>query len=178
MFRFAPDAAVAKINGDDVNMRAAEIYEKWDQTIVAKTSTAGGSSGMSVDVFRNPSRTLFCKMIKNHHELRALITKNDDLLIWDAAIAIHDDVEQHYDVHNCWLVLTKDDVLMRHLEYWTDDGVIYDGSLLHLIRVVRDNINLRRLYGNFTLVGENTFTDEYPLLNTNWITKHIQVGNL
>lgn len=137
-------------------MRYREIItEAWHNTFRLH-------GGDDVDVYKNPSKAELTKLfqqarVSNGLALRALLTTDGSIYVWDAFIATHNDLEyQMYDypLAGGYIYLHRDYVFFNDMHYFANDEGQYDESYAYR-PVVRgfynhtvNNRSLQQFYGN------------------------------
>ncbi len=134
------------------------LSEKWALTL-PKTLM----SGRDADIFVNPTRTEFAKLIKSWGEsvCRAGIGKNGDLYVWRMDDAFHDEVQERSGVDmapvSLMLHWPEKVVWWAELSYWhPENGGPYDEETKTEGLRILGSRGIASLYGNgWTLVGED-----------------------
>lgn len=118
----------------------------------------------ALDLYVNPSRLEFVKLLRQFGALRGDITADGDLVVWDANIATHSDVERDFGSWiGVYLYLYKDHVVMNDINYHTEHGgdFGYGPVFSNKARMVMTNRNLQRVYGSsFNVIGVDNANDE------------------
>lgn len=145
------------------------VQEAWDKTVRL-------GCGADVDVFADPSVLEFRKLMRKFPSLRAMFDDQNRLLVFDANMACHADIERHYQFEGgAWLVLEKDGIVVRHLEMYRDGpGRKFDPALGRVLEKVMSNPTLRRLYPSMTIYGSDDNAGEDYLITPEWIAKNIK----
>lgn len=152
------------------------INEKWENTVDA-FGYGHTPKVITVDIFRNPSRSEFFKLIRNsqYQSLRALLS-GDDLLVWDAGLTTHGDIMKHYPhAESITLLLEPSRVLWTDInsEYNDEDDseeYPFSSSLKTKLDKIHNCSTLRHLYGEFTVIGLDE--NEQHFLTPEWVTSH------
>jgi hypothetical protein len=161
-------------------MRYHDLIEAWHDALKTPFGV--------VDVFKNPSRSEFRKLladVKAAHgdklwanglwlPLRANISPDGSLYVWDAHHATHSDVIGGHNIPTVggYLYLGPDFVFFNDLEmeYAEDDGAKYGPWLRRYYEATRRNTSLKAIFGpDFKILGEEDglveITDEFIAQN-------------
>jgi hypothetical protein len=145
--------------------RLMALMEGWDSTLPL-------DNGNLVDIYRNPSRAEFHKLLKQYGSLRGEIDENGDLLAWDAHVAVHSEIAHHHSkryarVMDTYLYLHNDHVVMNDINYHTEESGDsgYGPLLARKAELVFSNQYLHRIYGGVPkVVGTDNVNDEEHVL--------------
>jgi hypothetical protein len=152
------------------------IVEDWDKN-VSVYGFGAPAKPAQVDIFRNPSRKEFTKLLRDSQfkTLRALID-NGDLLVWDAALTTHNDVQKHYpQARSIYLLLYADHVEWNDINFENNEEddyetYPYDGALKRGIDLCHNTKALTHLYGhNFVIIGNDGDTEERVSMTPEWV---------
>lgn len=122
----------------------------------------------ALDLYANPSKNEFMALIHQFGTLRGDITSDGDLVVWDANIATHSDVERDFgNWIGAYLYLHKNHVVMNDINYHTEHGgdTGYGRVFSNKAKSVILNPNLQKIYGkSFSIIGVDNANDEgHPL---------------
>lgn len=151
------------------------VNEEWLTTI--KPSYA---KGLEVDLYKNPSRAEFGKLIKEFRELRGILDQNGDLVVWNAYLATHGDIEIHFDSVGAYLYLTKDRLELNDMQYYYSDneagnGPRYNNRVRTMYIYAKNNMALNRIYGrDFFPVGIDRETRQEFEISPEWIDQNVE----
>lgn len=126
------------------------LMEEWSNTYVV--------DGHNIDVFKNPSKSEFLKLIaklESEHgvsdwPLRAFVTKTD-LHIWDAYIATHSDMSNfQIPTAGGYIYLNKDQILLNDLNWESSEGgeKPYGAWVRRYYDAIMTNPSIKRIYGS------------------------------
>lgn len=141
-------------------MRYRELTENWYQTLRIQDA--------DIDVFINPSKSeMFTLLMKSAGKcLRALLTRDGSLLVWDAYYATHTDIERatnRRDLLGGYLYLYPDHIDFNDMNYHANDGgyseqYAYRPVVWAYYNATLSNPSIQRFYGtNPKIIG---FDDE------------------
>ncbi len=157
-------------------MRFHEITlnEAWDANVSAYDFT---TSPTHVDVYRNPSKAELLKLIQatEYKVLRGLI-EGTDLLVWDAYLTTHGDIQKHYpQARSIYLLLNVKCVEWNDINYENNEEddweeYRYGEHLADGIALAHQCPSLVRIYGpDFVMIGIDNDTGENIPMTTEWI---------
>jgi GNAT superfamily N-acetyltransferase len=114
-------------------------------------TTFKSENGDDVDVFENPSRNEFLKILHNSHEriLRAWVWPNR-VLVWDAFLSTHDvnfDLDpdgKHTGEYVNSILMTRDHVMINHYNQF---GATKEEAMANAKEFLGSNPVLQRIYG-------------------------------
>lgn len=145
--------------GDQAEQNMTFIANRsWDKTVTAY-------KGVNVDVHRNPSNADLKALFRAFSSLRSEIeAKSNDLLVWDASVATHGDIGNHYTFRSTFLYLYPDNVVANDIKYHTEKGGDqgYGSYLSEALGHLLSNEKLCRAYGGQLppIIGVDNSNDE------------------
>lgn len=150
--RFETRSKIAFMDWIDARAASRELVtEVWLNTYRIE-------DGPDIDVFVNPSKTEFLKLIARHERehgtvmdwpLRAFVTSTD-LYVWDAYVATHSDMSHHkIPQAGGYLYLNRDGIMFNDLNMEDSEGgeLPYGPYIRSYFEATMVNPTIKRLYG-------------------------------
>lgn len=149
------------------------LVEAWDRTIKPPYA-----NGLEVDIFKNPDRAEYAKLIREHKQLRGILDDQGNLLVWDAYLATHGDIDVFYDSVGAYLYLTPDRLWFNDMNFYHSglkDGPLYSKTVRIMYERAKKNRSLNRIYGrDFVPLGIDNETRQRFDITPEWIEKHVE----
>ncbi len=138
-----------------IDILESSLTESWHKTISVE--------GSNFDIFKDPSRGDLAKMFREYGartqqglSMRALLTTDGSIYVWDAYEATHSDVENelnNYPLAGGYLYLHPEYVFFNDMHYFANDEGEYDDQYAYrpVVRGFYDctvgNRSLKAFYG-------------------------------
>lgn len=149
------------------------LVEAWDRTVKPPYA-----NGLEVDIFKNPDRAEYAKLIREHKQLRGILDDQGNLLVWDAYLATHGDIDVFYDSVGAYLYLTPDRLWFNDMNFYHSgmkDGPMYSKTVRIMYERAKKNRSLNRIYGrDFVPLGIDNETRQKFDITPEWIEQHVE----
>lgn len=127
-------------------MRYSEISEAWSQSFV-------NSTDQHVDVFHNPSKAEFAKLLRKHKAVRGFLDSPTDVYVWDAYQATHSQVAEAIDLWGIALIWDASGADDQLEVYWNNDYNEEFG--------IDENTNMRKYIEELPVLSFSDFPPEF-----------------